>query len=506
MSVNIRLGNEVISGVGYVNFEDADNSGTWDKFALYEKPIDPDVLFYDYDGTILYSYSKAEFLALTEMPANPTHEGLVAQGWNWSLSDAQDYVSDVGVLDIGQNYTTSDGETKLYVTIDVYSQNLTLRLRSLSYGSGNITISWGDGETTTATCSTNGQDYTHSYAAVGDYIISILVPDGMTVQLGQDTSSSPQSIFGYNGESAYSQSLKKRLLKCCLTKVLCGNNISVSNGAFAQCMNLKTVVLSLNSFSNLGSAFTGTQFENTGVSCIIIPADAVSNYKLSAKYDTELTLVCLPHKDISSVPCFFPKIQRVCIPTGAIGGFDSVNGSYYIPYLQSKTKIYMLSKLTSINTSLYQYNTEITEFISDNTLTTLSSNCFSNSPNLTKVDLSGSAITTLSSNVFAGCLQLSDVTLNDSITTIQSNAFAYTSIKTLHFPATVSSIQATAFANCELAEVYDFSNHQSIPTLSSSNAFNNNNDTYQIRVPNALLDQWKAATNWSAVATHIVGV
>lgn len=38
------------------------------------------VNFYDYDGTRVYSYSKAEFLGLNALPGNPAHEGLTAQG------------------------------------------------------------------------------------------------------------------------------------------------------------------------------------------------------------------------------------------------------------------------------------------------------------------------------------------------------------------------------------------------------------------------------------------
>ena len=49
-----------------------------------------DVNFYDYDGSLVTSYTAEEFLELSEMPANPTHEGLTAQGWNWTLEDAQD--------------------------------------------------------------------------------------------------------------------------------------------------------------------------------------------------------------------------------------------------------------------------------------------------------------------------------------------------------------------------------------------------------------------------------
>lgn len=46
------------------------------------------VFLHDYDGELVYSYSKADFLALSAYPSNPTHTGLTAQGWNWPLSDA----------------------------------------------------------------------------------------------------------------------------------------------------------------------------------------------------------------------------------------------------------------------------------------------------------------------------------------------------------------------------------------------------------------------------------
>ena len=45
-----------------------------------------DVNFYDYDGTLLYAYTAAEAAALEEMPSNPSHTGLTAQGWNYTLA------------------------------------------------------------------------------------------------------------------------------------------------------------------------------------------------------------------------------------------------------------------------------------------------------------------------------------------------------------------------------------------------------------------------------------
>ena len=47
-----------------------------------KKPEVPmkDVNFYDYDGTVVYSYTKEEFLEMAELPANPAHARLSAQG------------------------------------------------------------------------------------------------------------------------------------------------------------------------------------------------------------------------------------------------------------------------------------------------------------------------------------------------------------------------------------------------------------------------------------------
>ena len=48
-----------------------------------------DVVFIDYDGTIVDSKTKAEINAMTsdsDLPANPTHTGLTSQGWNWTVA------------------------------------------------------------------------------------------------------------------------------------------------------------------------------------------------------------------------------------------------------------------------------------------------------------------------------------------------------------------------------------------------------------------------------------
>jgi hypothetical protein len=101
------------------------------------------VVFYDYDGTIVTSYSASAFAQLSQLPANPTHTGLVAQGWNWSLADAKTYVAKYGKLNIGQMYITASGATE----IDVVMQEGRLEPTLTICVNGTITVDWGDGTT-----------------------------------------------------------------------------------------------------------------------------------------------------------------------------------------------------------------------------------------------------------------------------------------------------------------------------------------------------------------------
>ena len=71
-------------------------------------------IFIDYDGTLLYSYSVSEINALTELPALPSHTGLICQGWNWTLQELKSLNRPCVV---GASYTTSDGRTRVYITV-----------------------------------------------------------------------------------------------------------------------------------------------------------------------------------------------------------------------------------------------------------------------------------------------------------------------------------------------------------------------------------------------------
>lgn len=144
-----------------------------------ETPVRPvvqekDVNFRDYDGTVLYSYTAAEALALTELPSLPTSEGLVCQGWNWTLAEIQSYVGNNGACEIGALYTTDDGTTRIYISLQEGRTSPVLRCCP----NGTVTVDWGDGSATstiTGTSLTTKKYASHTYAAHGDYVIRLTI-------------------------------------------------------------------------------------------------------------------------------------------------------------------------------------------------------------------------------------------------------------------------------------------------------------------------------------------
>lgn len=101
------------------------------------------VKFYDYDGTLLHSYTVEEAQSLTEMPSLPSHEGLSAQGWNYTLAQMKSNLS-TGACNIGCMYTTSDGKTRITLTIqDAKYSNIPLVFQQTV--ANGVEVDWGDG-------------------------------------------------------------------------------------------------------------------------------------------------------------------------------------------------------------------------------------------------------------------------------------------------------------------------------------------------------------------------
>ena len=190
-----------------------------------------DVTFIDYDGSILYSYSLEEAQALTGLPELPAHDGLVCQGWNWTLEAIKALNRPVTV---GAMYITDDGATRLHIRIATVGR-MTVPLYIGQTVSNGVSIDWGDGSTAKTLSGTGNVNTSHTYAEPGDYVISMMPQGGCTLSFGSGSSS--YCVMGSIGSNG--------IVYCnMLQEVYVGENvISISNSAFNSCYSLASITI-----------------------------------------------------------------------------------------------------------------------------------------------------------------------------------------------------------------------------------------------------------------------
>lgn len=347
-----------------------------------EKPYveEKDVNFYDYDGTLLFSYTIAEAQALTELPTPPSHEGLVFDGWNWDYEDviALDYPMDIGAM-----YNTDDGAMRLYLNF-IGEKDRSVNLQTKIY-SGSFTIDWGDGGSETVTPS-SPTIIPHIYAEEGKYVISL-----------SGFAESPGFI-----DNAFF--LDNRLGNSPARKAFYGMALGAckgfANGAFMQSTNLQFLI-----FSNTKTYFNSKCFSGCPV----------------------LKWVNMPKESsILGEAISISGIEGMSLPKSLVFGS--------IPY----------------------------------------------------------------------CINLRKICLPDGLTGLLNTTFNYcVNLRRFDAPATLASIGSYAFSYCNICYEYNFTRCTQIPTLASTNAFSSW-VAFNIVVPDALYDEWIAATNWATYADKIV--
>ena len=396
------------------------------------------VNFLDYDGTISYSYTAAEFAALSSMPANPTHDGLTAQGWNWSFANAKTYVAKYGNLNIGQMYITDDGKTRIYIHLEEGRTSPVLGVCP----NGTVDIDWGDGTThdTLTGSSTSTAVYTsaHSYAAPGDYVIQLTVTGSMG--------------FGSNGLLVYTSNSDNRnsVYRNAIRKVELGSGVtSIGESAFKNCYSL---------------------------SSITIP-DGITSIGDSAFY-------------------YCSSLSSITIP----GSVTSIS-SYAFTRCNNLSSITIPDGVTSIDSSAFQNCYSLSSITIPGSVTSIGESAFSNCDCLSSITIPDS-VTSIGSYAFSGCNNLSSITIPDSVTSIGSYAFYYCySLSSITIPDSVTSIGESAFQNCYgVARLYFLPTTP--PSVSNSNAFSNIPTDCVIHVPVGSLSAYTSAANYPSSSTY----
>ena len=108
---------------------------------------------------------------------------------------------------------------------------------------------------------------------------------------------------------------------------------------------------------------------------------------------------------------------------------------------------------------------------------------------------------------FSACRSLLYVTIPADATTFVAAAFSGdNALRRVTCLGDIASIPAQVFQRCYPLRFVDFTHCTAVPTLANVNAFDKTHPQLEIRVPASLVSAWKAATNWSSLADHIVGV
>ena len=300
-----------------------------------------DVTFYDYDGTVVASYSLEEAQALTALPDSSTHEGLTFQGWNWSLEaiKAMNRAVNVGAI-----YTTNDGKTRIYITL---GEGRTSPLLGCC-PNGTVIVDWGDGTTpdTLTGTSTSTIQYTptHNYTSPGNYVISLTV-DGTCGFLGSSTSDNYCYLLKYSTAS----DIRNRYYQNAITKIELGDSVtSIGERAFLYCVSLTSLTIPDNVTSIRSYAFSKCY----SLTSLTIP-DSVTRIEDGTFQDYfSLTSLTIPD-NVTSIGgyafsgCY--SLTRITIP-------DSVTsiGSYAFQNCFSLTRITIPDSVTSIGIYTFQ--------------------------------------------------------------------------------------------------------------------------------------------------------
>ena len=182
--------NQTITQNGTYTFLPSNVDNLYDYFTeanitVNVQPVETkDYNFFDWDGTLVYSYTAAEINALTELPALPTHEGVTGKEWNYTLAQLQTLASLTTPYpaNIGAIYSAPDGySTIIWIDIPEGDTVRDFQIKWTENSQRDVDIDWGDTATETKAAASS-VTATHTYSASGKYKI-VLTPADSTVNV-----------------------------------------------------------------------------------------------------------------------------------------------------------------------------------------------------------------------------------------------------------------------------------------------------------------------------------
>lgn len=218
-----------------------------------------DVNFYDYDGTLLHSFTTAEAAALSSLPSTPTPPADMdlsdTVSWNYALEDIK---AQGGMCDVGAVYTRKNPGVTLFLDIPI--DGVTLNMGIFGGSTSLYTINWGDGsEEETYNRVTTAAS--HTFTKAGNYKVQYNITSGQltlgdgTVNIMGDSTTSQNALFGSKmlrgvviGQSCSFQ--YKAFLYCGDMETCIVPSGGIAQNLFSECRSLRALIIPT---SGLGS-------------------------------------------------------------------------------------------------------------------------------------------------------------------------------------------------------------------------------------------------------------
>lgn len=199
-----------------------------------------------------------------------------------------------------------------------------------------------------------------------------------------------------------------------------------------------------------------------------------------------------------------PTVGKYCdrdiIITATGGGGEDINA--FID--RSITEVNISEGVTKIGDFAFRSCTNLKSVTLPSTLKTIGSSAFY-STKITTLDVPN-GVTKINSNAYTSCTSLTTVFLPDTVTALDTQCFRYdTKISKVTMGEGINSIGTYCFSGCSGLKAVIIRKTASVCPLSNTNAFSSSaisSKTGYIYVPSALVESYKAATNWSTYASQ----
>ncbi|WP_379706521.1 leucine-rich repeat domain-containing protein [Mediterraneibacter gnavus] len=401
------------------------------------------IRFFDYEGTLLYSFSLEELAGMESLPELPFHEGLICTGWNWTLEDLKKTNREMNVAAL---YVTDDGATRVYVTLDEDMLD-----PQVSFGQSDeegVKIDWGDGselEMVSGWSNYTRIILTHRYQNPGKYVIRFL-PQGESRICFMGNYNSGAYVFTA-GKSSVQENIK---YLSAVRKIEVGTQVDkLDDYCFSYYSRMESITLG--QVSNMGNG---------------------------------IVKECLSLKFLG-----LPEGKRMlsaylCDSCGQLTGISIPNG------------------ITALGDYAFDECRSLKKLTIPDSVTELGRYPFTGCRALIEMEFPV-ALTKIGSSVFKGCQMLKKFSLRKGITEIVDSMFSncYT-LSRMVIPESVTVVERYAFENCRSMRKYYFLS-ASPPSLGATSAFMNISRDCKIYVPKGSLEAYQTADNWSSYASYM---